>query len=284
MKQKIRKKKRINSFSLICSIIFGIYCLSLLYPIAWAFIMSLKTPGEYLLDKVSFPKKAQWINYIKAFTQLSAGGNNLFVMFFNSIWYSAGAAFIQVFTCSMVGYVIANYNNRYTKFIHTLSIAVMMIPIVNNLTGQFRISKILGWYDSPLTLVSNFGIIGFAVLTSRAIWRGVDKVYLEAAYVEGAKHYEIPFKFVFPQLAAYLLTSFIMNFIALWNDAQNVLMFLPSYPTVMAGLYVYQEESVRLLSQPILYAGLLMAATPLVILFAIFHKNMMKISITGVLK
>ena len=125
---------------------------------------------------------------------------------------------------------------------------------------------------------------GFAVLTSRAIWRSVDKVYTEAAYVEGARHFEIPFKFIFPQMAAYLLMNFVMCFIALWNDAQNVLMFLPSYPTVMSGLYVYQEESVRLLSQPILYAGLLMASTPLVILFAIFHKEMMNISITGVLK
>ena len=59
MKQKIRKKRKVQTFALIWSILFGLYCLSLLYPIAWAFVMSLKTPGEYLLDKISFPEKAQ---------------------------------------------------------------------------------------------------------------------------------------------------------------------------------------------------------------------------------
>ena len=57
--QSIKKSKKINGFALGCSIFFGLYCLSLLYPMAWAFVMSLKTPGEYLLDKMSFPEKAQ---------------------------------------------------------------------------------------------------------------------------------------------------------------------------------------------------------------------------------
>ena len=83
--RKIKDKKRIELFALICSIIFGIHCLSLLYPIGWAFVMSLKTPGEYLTDKISFPAVLQWKNYIRAFKELEAGGNNLFVMFFNSI-------------------------------------------------------------------------------------------------------------------------------------------------------------------------------------------------------
>lgn len=279
-----KSKKKVNAFALICSIIMGVYCLTLLYPIFWATVMSLKTPGEYLLDKISLPTHWQFENYVKAFTELATGDNNLYVMFFNSIWYSVSASFILCISCMMVGYVIANYENGYTKFVYALSVAVMMIPIVNNLTGQFKMSKILGFYDSPFTLVSNIGVIGFSVLTSSAILRGVDKVYIEAAYVEGASHIVIPFKFVFPQLSAYYLTSFIMNFIGIWNDATSVLMFLPSYPTVMSGLYLFQEGATRMLNYPIVYAGLLMAAAPLVVLFAIFHKNMMKISITGVLK
>ena len=54
------KRKKLSMFGLVCSIITGIYCLTLLYPISWAIVMSLKTPGEYLLDKVSFPKTFQW--------------------------------------------------------------------------------------------------------------------------------------------------------------------------------------------------------------------------------
>ena len=283
-RSKIKDDFRIAG--IISSVLLGIYSVSLLVPIAWAMIMSVKSSGEYLLDKVSFPaiSDLHFENYVKAFKELSTGENTLFKMFFNSVWYSVGATTMGLMANVLVGYTMALYKNKFTKLFYYLSMFVLLFPVISNLSGQFRMSKFLGWYDSPFTIMSNLGAVGLAPLIYRGIFSGIDKSYYESAYCDGAGHFTIAFRIMIPQIAGPAFAMWIMTFIALWNDAEGVLMFLPSYPTLMSGLYIYQQEATRLLNFPVLYAGLLMAATPLVILFAIFNKKIMSINISGVLK
>ena len=91
------KKKHIgkNALSVIIFVFFLIYAISLLYPLVWAFLSSLKTSTEYMLtSKVALPETWEFGNYIKAFKALDIEGNNMFDMLFNSIWYTVGGVFL----------------------------------------------------------------------------------------------------------------------------------------------------------------------------------------------
>ena len=83
--EKIKKQKKVRIPLIIASVFFAIYGISLVIPLAWGFIMSLKVPDEYFDDLLSFPKVPQFKNYIQAFVELENGGNNLFAMIWNSL-------------------------------------------------------------------------------------------------------------------------------------------------------------------------------------------------------
>ena len=94
---------------LVASIVFGIYALSLIVPLAWGVMMSFQDRLAYITDKTSFPNPMKFSNYVQAFTELQASGNNMFAMIFNSAWYSILSPVISVFTTLMASYVCAKY-------------------------------------------------------------------------------------------------------------------------------------------------------------------------------
>ena len=62
------------------------------------------------------------------------------------------------------------------------------------------------------------------------------------------------------------------------------LLYLPSYPTLASGLYVYEIEMARKINTPVLFAGCFMCAIPPVLMFIIFNKHMMNVDLSGGLK
>lgn len=280
----IKIKDSYRYVAVVVSIIFGIYAISLLYPLIWAFFMSLKTSREYLTNSYGLPKEWMWRNYSKAFTSLTVGETNLFVMLWNSLWYSVGNSLLAVATIAITAYACAKYDFFLGKVCYWLSMVMIMLPIASNLGAQFSLAKTLGTYDSPLSLIASCGALGMDMLIARAVFRGIDKSYGEAAFIDGASHWQIFISIDLPLGMAPLLATFMNGFIGRWNDSEGPLLFLPSYPTVSSGLYIYQMESVRTLNYPILFAGLLMSAIPAVIVYLLLHKNIFSLQIGGALK
>ena len=97
MKSLIDRKNHIRDgytpVKIVATVIFLIYSVSLLVIPLWAFLMSLKSRFEYITDMVSLPKEWMFSNYITAFTELSTGGNNMFVMLSIPCGIRSGTAF-----------------------------------------------------------------------------------------------------------------------------------------------------------------------------------------------
>ena len=288
MKSLINRKNHIRDgytpVKVVATVIFLIYSVSLLVIPLWAFLMSLKSRFEYITDMVSLPKEWMFSNYITAFTELSTGGNNMFVMLFNSLWYSIGNSFCAIAVTTVTAYVIAKYQFILGKVVYWLCIAVIIIPILNNLPSQFMLARVLGTYDTPLTVITSLGGVGFNTLLLYSFFKGIDPSYAEAAYVDGASHLQIFVKIMLPLALTPISALMMQHFTVLWNDSEGPMVFLPSYPTLASGLYIYQVEAMRTLNQPVLYAGLLMASLPIVVLWIVFNKNLMSLQFGGGIK
>jgi len=284
--KKIRSKVRddYRVAKVVATVIFGLYSISLLLCIAWAFLMAFKSRAEYLNDPVSFPKIWHIENFWKAFWELTVGDRNMFVMLFNSLWTAGGATFIVITILATTSYSISRYNFFLGKMVYTLCIAVMIIPIGGSLASSFLLAKRLRYYDSPLIFISWCGGIGFPAIMMGAIFKNIDQGYAEAAFIDGASHAQIFFKIMLPLAMPALGALALMGFIGSWNDSEGPLIMLPSYPTIASGLYIYQLEAARLLNYPILYAGLLISSVPSVILWLIFNKNLQALQFGGGIK
>jgi ABC-type glycerol-3-phosphate transport system permease component len=278
-KRKIRD--RFTPVKIMASVVFGVYAVSLLLPLLWAFMMSFKTPGDYMQHSLEWPHPFMFSNYAKAFTELSTADNNVFGMLVNSLWLAGGEAFLAMAVGVTCAYACAKYDFFGGKVVFWLSFVVMIIPIVNNLPGQFRLAKLIHTYDSPLTVIAAAGCIGGTFLILYTFFKNVDPGYAEAAFIDGASHFQVFFRVMLPIAFPPVAAIGLVTFTGLWNDSMSPLIFLPSYPTLASGLYIYQAEVTRSLNYPVLFAGLFLSALPIMALFILFQKHLMELQLGG---
>lgn len=285
MKALYKKFKKLKIFEVVLFIILSIYAFSLVIPLVWAFLSALKSQIEYSTFNVNgLPEKWLFSNFALAFTELNVNGSNLFVMIFNSVWYTAGGVLIGMMVSAMVAYVTAKYEFPGRRILYGIALVIMMIPIVGSTPSQYRLYSQLGILDSPAFLVTFASGFGFNFLVLYAYFRSLPWSFAEAAFIDGAGHVKVFFQIMLPQAASTIGALAIVSAITAWNDSGGPLLFLKSYPTLASGLYMFQVMTTRNLNMPVLYAGLLMSAVPMLILFTFFSNKIMDMSLGGGLK
>ena len=281
---KVKMKKKYNVPLIIASVLFCIYALSLAAPVVWGIIMSLKDPFDYFTDQLSFPNPPLFSNYAQAFKELQANGTGLGIMIFNSVWYSVGGTIVTVFACVTAGYVCAKYNYKICRIWYWIALTTMIIPIFGSMASSLKLSMDLGFYDNPATLITGYSALGANFIIMYAFCKGIDWGYAESAFIDGAGHARVFFQIMLPQATSPLIAIALTIFISKWGDAQGPLVYLPSYPTLASGFYEYQQISGRNANYPVLFAGLLMTAVPIIILYIAFQDKLMSLNLGGGLK
>ena len=280
---KVKKRFTTSPLRVFMFVFLVLWSLSFSTLIVWLVANSLNDKVKYLTDPVGIPVLWKWSNYVNAFTELEAIDSNLVVMLINTLWLTAGNISLQVLSGVTFSYAIARFKFPGRDAIYWISIARMMIPIVGSLAATYKLYGILGIYDSPLLLLSNLsGQAGFLVYY--ATFKGVSNEYAEAAFLDGANHVQVFFKVMLPQVTGVVIALSVSSFIANWNEYMTPILFLPSYPTLASGIYIYQQRSGRRLNYPVLFAALVMTMIPCIITFTAFQKNFLSIDIGGGLK
>ncbi len=274
---------RWTPYSIIVGLVILIYAASLFGAIGWAFLTSLKGRIEYIRDPLSLPKNWSFENYVTAFEQLSAKGDNIFVMFGNSLWLSVLPPTISLFTSAMASYVMAHYKFPGRTLIWNIMIFMMTMPIMGNAAATYKMYLRLGMYNSPFLLIRNIANLGGGLLVIAA-FQGISKTYAEAAFLDGAGHFTVFFQIMLPQAMGVLLALWTMQFIDCWNDYMTPIMYLPDYTPITTGLYIYQKETERVLNVPVLFAGALMILIVPITMFACFQDKFMNLSFGGGIK
>ena len=285
MKALYQRSWGLKIFKVILFIILSLYAISLVLPLVWTFLTALKSQIEYSTYNVNgLPENWLFSNFALAFTELNVDGSNLFVMIFNSVWYTAGGVLIGMTVSAMVAYVTAKYEFPGRKILYGIALVIMMIPIVGSTPSQYRLYSQLGILDSPAFLVTFASGFGFNYLVLYAYFRSLPWSFAEAAFIDGAGHVKVFFQIMMPQAVSTMAALAIVAAITSWNDSGGPLLFLKSYPTLASGLYMFQVMTTRQLNMPVLYAGLLMSAVPMLFLFAFFSNKIMDMSLGGGLK
>jgi ABC-type glycerol-3-phosphate transport system permease component len=202
-----------------------------------------------------------------------------------SVIYAGGCAFVQTLATCIVAYATARFDFKLSKIIYSTVLILMVLPIIGSLPSELQLTKNLGLYDTlfgPLVLKFNF--IGMYYLVFYATFRGVPKAYTEAAKIDGASNMRIMTRIILPLIKNTFLTIMLINFVAYWNDYQTPLVYIPSYPTMAYGLYLYNFSTISEISDtPMKIAGCMIVFLPILIVFIIFQKRLMgNVSMGGI--
>lgn len=201
----------------------------------------------------------------------------------NSVLYALGSAFFQTLACCMVAYATSRFSWRICKIIYGIVIVTMILPIIGAMPSEIQILKSLHIYDTIFgtwALRGNF--LGIYYLVFYAMFRSMPKAYTEAAEIDGAGHFTVLLKIMMPLVVKTFSTVLLIYFVQYWNDYQVPLVYMPSHPTLMYGMYK-AALSTRVDSVPGRLAICLVVFIPIFTVFLAFHKRLMgNVSMGGV--
>lgn len=299
----ISKKMKLNRYrdglsfritKAVMFVLFVIYAASLLYPLAFIFLFSLRSNAAYEARHFSFSGIIGFDNYVSAFKYLpmtTASGKQLtlFHLIFNSLWYTLLGCGLQLTASCMTAYVISKYKFPGRSVLYAVAIITLTLPIVGQIPSQFKMYDKLHILNSPLLVVSFFSGFGFSFIVLFSFFQNISWQYAEAAFIDGAGHLCVFLRIMLPHAAGIIGALFIVTCVNYWNDYLGPVLFLPDYPTLASGLYKYKVLSIRDynmggVNMPILFAGLLVSMLPVVGAYIAFNKKMLDMSFSGGLK
>ncbi|HIZ09258.1 MAG TPA: carbohydrate ABC transporter permease [Candidatus Borkfalkia avicola] len=293
-KNRIKKRTLRQIFPLIFFVLLLIYCISLLIPMAWALMSSLKSRLDFRMDPLGFPTSFAWENYVSAFNALyiqvsaGAGVRNVYLleMFGYTLAYAVGATIAATLAHMVVAYICAKYTRfRITKVLYTIVIVTMILPIVGSLPSEMQVVRTLGLYNNILgAWIMKATFLGTHFLIFYATFKGISWEYAEAAFMDGASHARVMFQIMFPLAKTTVSAIALLSFIGFWNDANMSMIYMPDIPTVAYGLFRFQfstgQESSSITVQ---LAGCTIVMFPIFVLYMCFKKQLIgNIAIGGI--
>jgi len=282
-----RRSKSEKILFTIVFVIFAIQTFTMFFVLWWLINNSLKDPFEYaqLKNSLHFPEQMQFGNYIQAFKTLNTCEITFFEMILNSLYYTVVCSFLGSFCPAVTGYVLAKYRFKGRNLIYSIAILTLTLPIVGSGAAYMKLLHNLGLYDNPLFyIVNNFNGFGANFLIYSAFFSGLSWSYAEAAEIDGANPWQIFFKIMFPQALPIYFTYVIICAIACWNEYNLMILYMPSYLSLAAGLYTFQARATRAANYPVYFAGLIVSMIPTLIIFGTFSDKVMTSLSVGGLK
>ena len=290
------KEKNIKSTQeiIVSCIVFPIlflWSITLLYPYLWAFLNSLKEPGEFLLESFSLPEKWLFSNWNTAISTLRVQKSNplesvgIIGMIINSIWWMFGSVLVNTIVTLMMAYGLSKYHFRVGKFLHAFSLVVMTISVVGAFPSQYSLYNKIGITNSPAMLLTAAGCIGSsALLIYYSFFKNISWSYAEAVFIDGGGHWTVFLRVMIPQAVPIISAMAVIGCIGMWNDYFTPYIYLRDYPTLATGLYLLQTSSLTMNNKPLYFAVVLLSALPIFVIFMIFQDKIMTSVSMGGLK
>ncbi|NLJ39386.1 MAG: carbohydrate ABC transporter permease [Candidatus Atribacteria bacterium] len=275
-KRKIYIQEQVKSHAV--SIIVA---LIMIIPFIWMILSSFKPGTEIVrMPPTFFPETFTTKNYVTLFQRLPFGR-----YFINSIIMSGGITLISMFSSSLLGYVFAKFKFRFKNFFFFLLLSGFMIPFATLVIPMYLFISSIHLTNHYLGLILPFCISPFGIFLMRQFMEDIPNDYMEAARLDGASELWIYSRIILPLTSAALGGVAIYNFLMTWNQLWWPLMVtsqpnMRTLPLGVAALALQQGKRYDLL-----ITGASVSVIPIIILFAIAQKQIIKgLSVSSGLK
>ena len=241
------------------------YCL---LPVLWVLIAASKSAGE-LFSTFAFTPSTHLFDNIA--TLSSYRGGLFWRWMANTALYAGGGALASTLVSAMAGFALAKYTFPGKAVVFNLILAGVLVPGVILAIPQYLLLAKVGmtntyWSVLLPSIISPYGIYLSRIFAAAAV---PDEV-LEAARVDGAGDWRTFARIVLPMMRAGLVTTFLFQFVAIWNNFMLPYIMLGNDKLIpiTVGLNGLLNQGAN---QPAMYTsvvtGALLSIVPLVALF-----------------
>ena len=282
----MKTEKQRNIYKIFVYVALISLAISIIIPIIWVFFASLKTPGEFYLNPWKLPDGFHFNNFIDAFNRAKMGD-----YFLNSIIVTALAIVILLVVAVPAAYVLARFKFKGKKITNLMVMAglfinvnYIVVPIFLMLlkwnTGARELIGLSNLFlNNRLTLAIVYAAtaLPFTIYILRGYFITLPRAFEEAAWIDGASHFETMTKVMIPMAKPSIITIILFNFLSFWNEYIIALTLMPgANKTLPVGLVSLQQASRGAANPGPLYAGLVIIMLPTLILYMFVQKELTK--------
>ena len=264
------------------------YALWVLFPMVWVAYSSLKPDAAIFRDTFALPdwNDVRWENYRGAWIEARFGD-----YFLNSVIVTGCSVTLIVLLGAMAAYALARFAHPLGRVTFGLFLAGLMIPAQLAMVPLFFELRALGLLNTRLGLILVYAANGlpFAIFILAGFFRGLPRTLYEAAIIDGCSEATAFWRVMLPLARPGLVTVAIFQVIGVWKEYFFAFMLTGgdveggarTLPLGLANLSITAQYRT---DYGTLFAGLMLVTLPILVLYALLQRQIVKGVTAGALK
>ncbi|MGE5378917.1 MAG: carbohydrate ABC transporter permease [Bacteroidota bacterium] len=246
--------------------------------------------GTFKADSeiIAFPPKflpSHWHveNWAKVWSTDIGSGGTFPRWLFNTAFLSMVVATLEVIFCSMAAYAFARIEFPGRDFVFAFMLGTLMIPAAVTMIPAYVLMTKLHLINTFWSLIIPGAVNAGSIFILTQFFKAIPNDLEEAAVIDGASNMEIYRTVILPLARPALLTVFILQFQAMWNNFLQPLLYLntPDKYVLNVALSIFQQQFKA--QWNLTLVGAMVNAIPILILFFVFSKYFQEgVAYTGI--
>lgn len=261
-------------------LLLTVLAIVVIFPLYMTVVNSLLKPSQIAARPPTFfPTNPQWSSYSEAW---DAGNMSRYLV--NSAIVTIIITVGQVVTAILAAYAFAFLEFPLKRTLFLVFLSTLMVPFEITIVTNLTTINDLGWYDSYQGLAVPFLATGFGAFLLRQAFLQVPRDLQDAAALDGYGHWKFMTRVAVPLARPAVGALSVFAFLGAWNQYLWPLLVTKDekYRTVQIGLKQLRATSIDQVN--VTFAGVIIAALPLVILLLLFQKQLVRGLTAGAVK
>ncbi len=251
-----------------------------LFPMAWFLLSSFK-PGSELFTTPLHIIPQHWTvsGYVAAWTRFDFAR-----YFLNTTIVAMVTTTVTVLVSAITGYAFAKFSSWWLRIFFVCILITTMLPTEVIMPSAFAVVRELGLYDSLLGIIMPSVVTATGIFMFRQYFSTIPDELMEAARIDGVGEWMIFWRIMLPLARPIAVVLAIFSFQWRWNDYIWPLIVLrdPSRYTLQVALRsIVGADNI---DWSVLLSASVISLLPMVVLFAVFQRQIVNADINSGLK
>lgn len=238
------------------------------FPTVWVVMSSFSAGDSFFMDSL-FPTHFSAENYWNLFTQ-----TDFFIWVKNSLILCGFVAVIQLFLTSTAAYAFSRMRFHGRRYGLMALLILQVFPASMSISAYYIVLSKLNLLDNyPALILILAGGSAYSIWLLKSYIDGLPVELDEAAFVDGANHWQVFTRIVLPLSAPMLVVIFLFSFIGIYSEymISSTLLQSPDNYTLALGLQTFINNQFSA-HWTMFSAASVLAALPVMIVFMLLQK------------
>jgi raffinose/stachyose/melibiose transport system permease protein len=242
------------------------------YPLTWMVLNGFKTNAELFGNPFALPMQWGWENYSDAWNR---GVSNYLT---TSILVTVTSTIATVFISAWAAYGLTRVEIPFSRTWATVILGGLMLAPTVALVPLVKMFQGMGLYNTfwALLILYTAFRIPFTTFLIRAYMIDLPREVDEAAEVDGASRWTAFWRIILPMCRPIIISVVILHILFAWNEYLFAMVFTSGTDVQTLPVGLTSLMSKHGTDYPVVFAGMVIAALPVVILFFVCQRYFVK--------